>query len=173
MTVGLSHPHGFSFSPNGRHVLIGSGDGFVRVLDAESGKRVGDILVQPGVSISVRSSPDSRLLVTAADNTARVWDAETGKPVGEPITRAGTVKFASFSPDGARVLTLSEDGTARVWRQRWAALSDASQLVSTACRSTSAEALRITSGDRMLAPIISVDQIGNSVCERAQRPAEQ
>ena len=36
-------------------------------------------------------------------------------PLGEPLRHAGSVKSASFSGDGLRVVTASQDGTARIW----------------------------------------------------------
>jgi WD40 repeat protein len=44
--------------------------------------------------------------------TARIWRAD------EPILLRGhesSVESAGFSPDGTRVVTASDDGTARIW----------------------------------------------------------
>ena len=38
-----------------------------------------------------------------------------GQAVGEPMIHEGTVVSAQFSPDGQRVVTASEDNTARLW----------------------------------------------------------
>ena len=39
----------------------------------------------------------------------------TGKPIGEPMKHEDRVHSAQFSPDGQRVVTASEDNTARLW----------------------------------------------------------
>jgi WD40 repeat protein len=44
-----------------------------------------------------------------------MWDATTGKEVGAPLQHQDSVNTAAFSPDGQRMLTASDDHTARVW----------------------------------------------------------
>lgn len=43
------------------------------------------------------------------------WRAATGKPLGPALQHQGWVRRAAFSPDGTRVVTASDDHTARVW----------------------------------------------------------
>jgi len=101
-----------AFSPEGKRIVTASFDGTARVWDAESGKLIGE----PLTGRSAAFSPDGKRIVTADDKTARVWDADSGKPIGEPLEgHCGTVTSAAFSLDGKRIVTTSEDKTARIW----------------------------------------------------------
>ena len=44
-----------------------------------------------------------------------MWDAQTGAEVLALKGHTGGVYSASFSPDGTRIVTGSEDRTAKVW----------------------------------------------------------
>ena len=63
---------------------------------------------------SARTGPASSPRRTTS--TARVWEAASGRLVAVLKGHGGPVKSAAFSPDGARVVTASDDNTARVWR---------------------------------------------------------
>jgi WD40 repeat protein len=70
----------------------------------------------------VAFSPDSRLLVTSCgspgtllEREAQIWDVFSGKRVGLPLQHGDGVLYAEFNCDGTRVVTASEDGSARVW----------------------------------------------------------
>ncbi len=47
-----------------------------------------------------------------------MWDARTGTPLLELKGHTGGVSSAAFSPDGARIVTGSQDRTAKVWDAR-------------------------------------------------------
>ncbi len=47
-----------------------------------------------------------------------MWDARTGTPLLELKGHTDAVFSVAFSPDGARIVTGSGDGTARVWDAR-------------------------------------------------------
>lgn len=82
---------------------------------------------------SATFSPNGQQVITADSNgIACVWDVATLKPVQAYTEPAGasagavgvgevggsTLRWAVFSPDGNRILTASNDGTARIWSAR-------------------------------------------------------
>jgi eukaryotic-like serine/threonine-protein kinase len=119
ISLKVQGPTYFTFRPDGRVALIGSGRQ-IQAFDAASGRPIGSPLVNPTPIISVAFSPDSTTILTAswvfaARSEARFWDAATGEPFGEPLVHQGWITCATFSPDGRAVLTGSQDHTARLW----------------------------------------------------------
>jgi WD40 repeat protein len=62
-----------------------------------------------------RSSDGTRLASASFDRTLRL-DPRSGTPLGRPFTgHTGRLTALAVSPDGHRVVTASEDRTARIW----------------------------------------------------------
>src|SRR5439155_11691689 len=71
-------------------------------------------------------SPDGAHILSGTEKTAKIWRTRTA-PLADGAQRGDgallldlkghtdTVTSAAFSPDGARVLTGSHDGTAKLW----------------------------------------------------------
>src|SRR5262249_16067131 len=116
--------HLAEFSPDGRRVAVGSGDGTVYIWDCISGQAVipplqhelrdagpewvrslpnspGSALAGQGLS-SLAFSPDGRHLATARDKTVWIWETDTGKRLKE--FTVGEVDHVRFSPDGKRLV---------------------------------------------------------------------
>jgi tetratricopeptide (TPR) repeat protein len=124
------------FSPDGNRILTVS-ETSARVWDAATGQPLTEPLQNNTPVLSAQFSPDGKRIVTATfGGGARVWDAQTGQQLMEPLLHSRTprpgefnrgsnrglvvavrssVNFAQFSPDGKRIVTASDDGTARVW----------------------------------------------------------
>ena len=61
-------------------------------------------------------SADGKLLAAAMEKSLHVWSLETGKTVGgETRGHTAAVSAVCFSPKGDRIVTASDDGTARIW----------------------------------------------------------
>jgi WD40 repeat protein/tRNA A-37 threonylcarbamoyl transferase component Bud32/tetratricopeptide (TPR) repeat protein len=103
------------FSPDGKRVVTVTDDVFI--WDASTGRLQIELkneksAIAPGPA---HFSPDGTKVVTSCFSWTRVWNAVTGHPLIDPIHHDGIFNKACFSPDGRRLLTMSSDGTARVW----------------------------------------------------------
>ncbi len=103
-----------AFSPNGQRLAISTPDGSVKMIDTATGNEI-HIFNQIHPNWNIVFSPDGSRIAVAKDNRPSIWDAETGEKLIEFPGHTEYVGYVEFSPDGIRLLTSSNDGTARVW----------------------------------------------------------
>ncbi|HEV7731821.1 MAG TPA: WD40 repeat domain-containing protein [Candidatus Binatia bacterium] len=103
-----------AFHRDGRRVVTASDDGTAQVWEVGSSKPIGPPLRHRGPVRTALFSQD-RVVTASADHTVRVWDVGSGKPVGRALSHKDDVLRASSTQDGSRLLSVSTDGTAKVW----------------------------------------------------------
>jgi WD40 repeat protein/serine/threonine protein kinase len=107
---------GVAFSPDGKRLASASGDGTVKVWDAQTGQEL--LPIKAGGYIrSVAFSPDGKRLASFS-GPLKVWDAQTGQQLLS--LEGGTASYSStvvFSPDGKRLASASggSDPSVKIW----------------------------------------------------------
>ena len=113
-----------AFSPDGKLLATGYGNGYLRLWNPATGQATGSPLLadtspqgQRGVG-AVAFSPDGKLLATAGgDGYVRLWNTATRQATGAPLPAVsnGNVNAVAFSPDGKLLATAGSDGYVRLW----------------------------------------------------------
>jgi WD40 repeat protein len=71
---------------------------------------------------SVVFTPDNAVVAEAGGNrddfAIRVWEVATGAPIGILGGHTGFIAALAFSPDGQLLVSVSDDGTAKIWDWR-------------------------------------------------------
>ena len=114
-------PSALDFAPDGRGLVAASFQGG-RVWDIGSGTPGACASAPPPtVSPMSRISPDGTLIATTEWRQAeprylvRLWDARSGQLVRDLAGHGSIVNTVAFSPDGRRLLSGSDDLSARIW----------------------------------------------------------
>ena len=104
-----------TWSPDGTHILTGSGDGTARIWDTTTGDNTLTLTINSVIN-AIAWSPDGRHILTGGDGTAHIWNATTGDNT-LTLTHADKdgLTAVAWSPDGTQILTGCQDGTAHIW----------------------------------------------------------
>jgi WD40 repeat protein/DNA-binding SARP family transcriptional activator/energy-coupling factor transporter ATP-binding protein EcfA2 len=115
----MRNPEVMAFSPDGRHVAIGSLDGEVRVLDTVTGTAARPPeKVHKGANGLAYSADGSLLVAPGSDGAVSLYDGDTGAPLGSVVVPNRTPVNAEFQSDGRTVLIASYDDAIYTWDTR-------------------------------------------------------
>ncbi len=101
----------FRTNPAGSRVIATCGD-IVRVWRVTDGSEVFSLDAKDAQN--VRYSNDGRWILTVGSSVG-VWDAATGRLVRLLEGHRARVDYGFFAEDDRRIVTVSQDGTARIW----------------------------------------------------------
>lgn len=102
------HPERF-LSPCGRSIAVLAADGFIKIMDLDTGKAKAKLRGYRGEAFEISYSPDGTRIAARLPSRVMMWDVSTGKPIWSS-KMAKTGRLCSISPDGSRVLVARRGG---------------------------------------------------------------
>jgi hypothetical protein len=107
--------HCLALSPDGKQLVVGLGDGTIRLWETAGGKELRKLQGSQGPVFCIAFSRDGKLLASGgADQAIRLWDPNGGKVIRQ-LAGQDQVHAAVFSPDGKTLATGGGDGMVRIW----------------------------------------------------------
>jgi len=107
---------GLNLSRDGKTLIVGAGDGKLRLVDMDTGEVTRTFTGHSNVVYLGTFNPDEKLLASSSrDNTARIWNASTGTELLKLNGFRCSVKAVSFSPDGRLLAASGNDGLLKIW----------------------------------------------------------
>lgn len=103
-----------AFSPDGKTLAVGSKDS-VRLIDVEPHTSRATLAGIKGQVRALAFSPDGAQLLVGTYQSLQLWNPISGERVREWKGHRGYITGVAFSPDGQRIVTSSDDETAKLW----------------------------------------------------------
>ena len=106
-----------SYSPDSNTIATGRIDGAVMIWDVATQRQLGADLKEHSTAVlSVKFSPDGKILASAANSEVILWDVVTQKQLGFKLKKHdGYVNSISFSPDGKMIASGCQGRNVRLW----------------------------------------------------------
>jgi WD40 repeat protein len=111
-----SNVYSVAWSPDGKRLAAGDGDGNVEVFDVRSGNRLAGARLHTAHVYSLVWSEDGRRVVSGSeDRTVRVWDPENCNEFLRLDTPSCENHQLLWSPDGRKIIAAGNNGEVSIW----------------------------------------------------------
>ncbi len=106
-----------AISPDGRHLAVSRYRNYqgVSLHDLQTGTERMAPIKNLAATQALEFSPNGQLLAVAAYDQVQIWDVHAGRPLPATLRHLDGITSVRWSADGQRLLTASEDRTARLW----------------------------------------------------------
>jgi len=113
-----THRSAVAWSPDGRLLAVGTSSGFIRLLEAGTGKEVAQIGHDLATVRSLAFGREGRILASCSreeDGSVRLWDLPSGQELQRLGVHPAPVQVLAFSGDGAFLASGDSLGTVQLW----------------------------------------------------------
>jgi WD40 repeat protein len=106
-----------AFAADGKRLASVGGDDFLVLWDTTTWRRARRISLADTWRSYLTFSPDGKVMAAGeSSRTLSLWDAGTGKRKYGLVGHSGAIQAALFARDGKALVSVSEDGSALVWK---------------------------------------------------------
>lgn len=103
-------------SPDDRWLAVGTGDGFVVVIDLNTGLKVREMLGHTGKVTALAFAGNGELVSGSSDDNIKFWNVRTGKELRNLAGHTDRITKLAFTADDRWLVSASDDGSERFWK---------------------------------------------------------